>query len=140
MAEAMQVEQVHGAPLAAGQGRDGPADPAGDVRGFRSLGRPGRAAGGIRHYPEDLPAHLPQPPPGHVQRDAAEPGAEPVGGPEPAQVGHRGDGCLLGGVSGQVRRSQNSLGQEDGRVPVPAHQFGERFSGAAQGILHQIGM
>jgi Amidohydrolase len=69
---------------------------------------------------------LAQPPPGHVQRDAAEPGAEPLGRAQPAQIGHRRDRRLLRGVAGQLWGLQDPCGQEHGGVPVPGQQLGER--------------
>ena len=131
VAEALQVEQEHRVPLAVGQAGDRGPDPGREVGQFRELvraraGRDPVGPGPVRAFR----AQLPEPAPGNVQRDAAEPGTEPVCAAQPVQPGHRGHHCFLDRVAGQVLGAQDAGGQGRGHVLVAAHQFRERLAGA----------
>jgi len=47
-------------------------------------------------------------------------------------------GYLLGGIMGQLRRPEDPCRQQDGGVPVPYQQFGERCPGSAQRLAHKV--
>ena len=140
MAQALQVEQQHGVALAAGKLVDGAPDARGEVGEFRRFGRPGDSTGPVGLRPRHLGPQVAQPPAGHIQRDAAEPRAEPVGRPELAQVRHGRDRGLLHGVSGQIRRAQDSGGQEGRGAPVAPQQHRERVPASAERLAHKVGV
>ena len=143
MGQALQVEQENGLALALGELGHGRADPRGEFGQFRALIR----ARLIRHRlgPHSVGAaggqfgpQLTQPAPGHVQRDAAEPGAEPVRRTQPAQVGHGRDAGFLGGVPGQVGRPEQPGRERHRGRPMTGDQLGEGALVAAQGRLHKF--
>jgi hypothetical protein len=139
VAQALQVEQQHGLALAVGQGGDGAVHARG---GFGGLGRL-RRAGELRRLVGQaghLRPELAQPSARHVERDSAEPGAEPVRGTQAFQVGHRGDRRFLGGVTRQFGGAQDPRGQEYRGVPVTAQQLGERLPVSRERLVHQVGV
>ena len=83
-------------------------------------------------------AHLAQPAAGHVERDAAEPGAEPVRGPQALQVGQDRDRGFLGGITRQLGGTENPRRQEHRRVPMTAQQFRERLPVARERLAYQV--
>ena len=141
MGEALQVEQENGIPLAVGELSHRGPDSGRQVGQFRTL-----VGAWLRRCPVECPVQcgrpfrpeLAHPAPGHVERDPAEPGAEPARCPEPVQADQRRDGGFLGGIGGQVRRAQHPGRERDGGGPVPGHQGGEGVLVAVQGGPDQL--
>ena len=81
-----------------------------------------------------------QPASSHVEGDAAQPGAEAVGGAEPAQAHEGDDGGLLDDVAGKVVVAKHAGRQGGGDVAMATHQLGEgRLVAGARGS-HQLGV
>ncbi len=92
MSQALQVEEEDGLALTVGELGDGSPDPGGELGEFCALVRAWLIRHPFRPHPvgrvnRPFGAPLTQPAPGHIQRDAAEPGAKSVRRTQPAQVG-----------------------------------------------------
>ena len=139
--EALQVEQEDGVPLAVGQLSHRGPDRGRKLGEFRALIGAGVLGCPVRCLVEDggrpFRPQLAYPAAGHVQRDPAEPGAEPARRAEPVQAHHCRDGGLLRGIAGQVRRAKHPGRECHGRGPVPGHQRGKGVLVTAQGGLDQ---
>jgi hypothetical protein len=104
--EALQIEQEHGVALAVGELGHGGPDPGRQVGELRALIGAGVGRRPVRHLADpagrSFGTRQAEEAPRHVQRDAAEPRAEPARRAQPVQAHHGRDGGLLGGVPGQV--------------------------------------
>ena len=139
--EALQVEQEDGVPLAVGKLSDRGPDRGRKLGEFRALIGAGLVGCPVPCLVEDggrpFRPQLARPAAGHVQRDPAEPGAEPGRRTEPVQAHQRRDGGFLCGISGQVRRAKHPRRECHGGGPVPGHQRGKGVLVTAQGGLDQ---
>jgi hypothetical protein len=94
--------------------------------------------GGLVGQAGNLGPELAEPSAGHVERDSAERGAEPVRGPQALQVGQDRDRGFLGGITRQLGGAENPHRQEHRRVPVTAQQLRERLPVARERFAHQV--
>ena len=67
-----------------------------------------------------------QPAPADVQADAGQPGAEPLGAPQPVQAEQRLEDCLLGRVARQVRVGERPPTERTQQRPMPLDELGKR--------------
>jgi len=102
VSEALQVEEPDRVALTCWQGRHCGADAGDEVSSFGRFSRTRVRGRGVPVTVEDLRAELPKPPPGHIERNPAEPGAETIRRAQGSQVRHDSYRGFLRSITSEV--------------------------------------